>query len=139
MASDRDCGESFTGSLTSINLESSSSKTSHTDSNDGSPACAAISAPLATFRLPSRFVPGISGHRTPALEPSSLPTPTAQRYGTSNNGDPHDTRAEYATRGKASLWTLAKTGRLPYHPPGPLHPGWIEWAMGFPPGWTKID
>lgn len=36
-----------------------------------------------------------------------FPTPTATRYGTSNNGDPHDGRGEYATKGKPSLDSLA--------------------------------
>lgn len=36
-----------------------------------------------------------------------FPTPTATRYGTSNNGDPHDGREEYATKGKPSLDSLA--------------------------------
>jgi hypothetical protein len=68
-----------------------------------------------------------------------LPTPTASSYGSSNNGQPHDGRREkYATAGKPSLWTLAKDGRLPLHPTGPLHPAWVEWAMGFPEGWTLL-
>ena len=36
------------------------------------------------------------------------PTPTASRYGSSNNGDPGDARSEYATKGTPSLDTWAK-------------------------------
>lgn len=71
-----------------------------------------------------------------AVEPSSLPTPTASYYGSSNNGDPGDHREEYALRGKPSIWTMARAGALPFHPSGPLDPDWVEWAMGFPEGWT---
>lgn len=44
---------------------------------------------------------------------SSLPTPSASRYGSSNNGKPGDGREQYRLKGKASLWTMAKTGRWP--------------------------
>lgn len=81
----------------------------------------------------------MSAHPTNAPECSLLPTPTASRYGTSNNGDPHDGRGSYNLKGKASLWTLAARGDLPSHPPGPLSPRWVEWAMGFPQGWTEIE
>jgi hypothetical protein len=66
-----------------------------------------------------------------------LPTPTRSSYGSSNNGNPHDHRAEYATKGKPSLWTMAKRGTLPGHPPGQLSPEYVEWMMGFPLGWTE--
>lgn len=35
------------------------------------------------------------------------PTPSATPYGTSNNGNPHDSRTEYATKGKPSLERMA--------------------------------
>ncbi len=53
---------------------------------------------------------GVSeGRNSPSMvEVAALfPTPTATRYGTSNNGDPHDGREEYATKGKPSLDSLA--------------------------------
>ena len=37
----------------------------------------------------------------------AFPTVTASRYGTTNNGDPHDGRGAYATRGTPSLWTAS--------------------------------
>lgn len=42
-----------------------------------------------------------------------LPTPTAQQYGSTNNGDPGDGRGSYATAGTPSLGTMAKAGLLP--------------------------
>lgn len=42
-----------------------------------------------------------------------LPTPTASPYGTSQNGSPLDGRESYAGKGKASLDTMARQGRLP--------------------------
>lgn len=41
------------------------------------------------------------------------PTPTAAEYGSSNNGNPGDTRTEYATKGRPSLSTMAKTDSWP--------------------------
>lgn len=38
------------------------------------------------------------------------PTPTAETYGSSNNGCPGDGRTEYATRGKPSLEGMARQG-----------------------------
>ena len=93
---------------------------------------------LATFALPSSFLPEPSALRTCVVEPSSLPTPTAASYGSSNNGT-RDGETAYATKGKPSLWTMAEAGTLPAHPTGKLRPEWTEWAMGFPEGWTWID
>ena len=73
------------------------------------------------------------------LAPSSLPTPTASRYGSSQNGCPGDGRECYAGRGKLSLDTMAIRGSLPFHEAGPLDPLYAEWMMGFPPGWTDVD
>ena len=53
------------------------------------------------------------GGRSLARERYMLPTPSAERYGTGNNGCPHDGREEYATRGKPSLYTLASRDMLP--------------------------
>ena len=58
------------------------------------------------------------------------PTITASRYGTRNNGDPGDGRGAYATRGAASLETMAAQRG------GRLNPEWVETLMGFPIGWT---
>jgi hypothetical protein len=61
-----------------------------------------------------------------------LPTLTASRYGTTNNGSPGDGRKQYATKGKPSLHTMARrvegptltsTGNLlsPYMQRWPAH------------------
>jgi len=90
-----------------------------------------------------------------------LPTLTATSYGSTNNGSPHDGRAEYATKGTPSLETMARSGLLPTLVArdskgiGPTHskggqdlpqvlgghlsPEFCEWLMGFPLGWTKVD
>ena len=59
---------------------------------------------------------------------SLLPTLTATRYGSTNNGSPRDHREAYATKGTPSLDSLAGAC---------LNPSWCEWFMGFPPGWTE--
>lgn len=56
----------------------------------------------------------------PAKRIPLLPTPTAARFGTSNNGDPGDGRGAYAQKGKPSLSTLAQRGS-------------ISWALGVEP------
>jgi hypothetical protein len=67
---------------------------------------------------------------TDAVVRREWPTITAQRYGSRNNGSPHDGRAAYATKGAPSLESLsAKEG-------GYLNPAWVESLMGFPLGWT---
>lgn len=123
----------------SASHQQSSSRTSHKGSRAGSPPSSETCESLDTYRVPSCFLPESAELRTAALEPSSLPTPTAASYGSSNNGNPGDHREEYATKGKPSLWTMAERGDLPGHPRGPLSPEWVEWAMGFPEGWTVPD
>ena len=59
------------------------------------------------------------------------PTITATPYGSTNNGNPHDGRESYATKGTPSLWTHAKSAG------GVLNADWVEMLMGFPPGWTS--
>lgn len=157
-------GASSTASSGSRNRNGSSSRTSRAASGDGSLASAWTSLYSATIRLPSRFLPSTLERPTDARACSYLlPTPTAQPYGTQNNGSPHDGREEYATKGKPSLETLAVRGLLPtpmvkgnYNHPGagersgnglstvaasdgPLSPRFVEWLMGFPDGWTDCD
>jgi len=62
--------------------------------------------------------------------PERWPTPTASRYGSTNNGCPHDGREAYATRGTPSLWQTARDEG------GDLNPEWVEQLMGFERGWT---
>lgn len=59
--------------------------------------------PLRTLALPTSETAGSCW----------LPTPSASRYGTSNNGDPGDGRRAYATKGKLSLDSMAAKGLWP--------------------------
>jgi hypothetical protein len=56
-----------------------------------------------------------------------LPTLTATRNGSTNNGSPRDGRSEYATKGTPSLDSLAGAT---------LNPQWCCWFMGAPKNWT---
>jgi len=119
-------------SLTRSVRDGSSSKTFRAEPDNGSTPFAETytSAAMRAFR--SRFRRMIAEHFTFVPEYLLLPTLTASRYGTQNNGSPHDgTRTAYATRGKASLWTLARRAG------GTLSPLWCEWFMGFPATWTE--
>lgn len=64
------------------------------------------------------------------------PTPTANRYGTTNNGSPHDGRTAYATAGTPSLDTLIMREGRSDSGGVVLNPAWVESLMGYPPGWT---
>jgi len=106
--------------------------------------------------LPQKLEP-----RTLDEDGSYLPTPTANEYGTSNNGNPGDSRTEYATKGKMSLSTMARRnvwatptameGGVSHGPKkqggeklttqvgGKLNPQWVEWLMNYPTGWTELS
>ena len=64
------------------------------------------------------------------------PKPTANRYGTTNNGSPHDGRTAYATAGTPSLDTLIMRERSCAGMV--LNPDWVETLMGYPIGWTDV-
>ena len=92
---------------------------------------------------------------------AEYPTPSATDYGTSGNGTGNNT----LSRVRPGLSTMARTGRWPTpiassggpgkNPKNPkgvyqgnplataaggqLNPTWVEWLMGFPPGWTDLD
>lgn len=69
---------------------------------------------------------------------SLLPTPTAQRFGTSNNGQRGD-GSTFRQAGKPSLHTMALRNLWETPVPegaGPLSPEFVEWLMGWPIGWT---
>lgn len=61
-----------------------------------------------------------------------LPTPTKSRGGYNRGGG--QGRAGPKREG---LHSLATMGLLPGHPPGSLHPRWLEQAMGYPVDWTE--
>ena len=69
-----------------------------------------------------------------------LPTPTASRYGSRNNGQRGD-GTTYKTAGSLSLRAMAYRGLWPTGEPprGKLNPPWVEWLMGWPIGWTDLE
>ena len=72
---------------------------------------------------------------------SLLPTPTAQRFGTSNNGRRGD-GSTFRQAGKPSLHTMALRNFWETPVPeggGPLNPEFVEWLMGWPIGWTDSE
>lgn len=130
-------GSSSLESSASCGPPALSSKTLPTAEVGGSRRSGRDSRNSDTESAPSKFLPPNAAHRTSGDACSLLPTPTASRYGSGQNGCPRDGREAYAGRGKMSLWTLAARGLLPGHPTGPLDPRYVEWMMGFPDGWTE--
>lgn len=55
------------------------------------------------------------------------PTPAARDYR-------HPNKKPYSERGGGS-----KGEQLPNAVGGALNPEWVEWLMGFPPGWTALE
>ena len=118
----------------------------------------------------SRNLPGSKAHAGMSLTDyvrgsssiSRLPTPTAARYGTRNNGKRGD-GSTFKTAGAPSLDTMASSGQWPTPtaqdssnnggpsqaerntPPlncvagGKLNPRWVEWLMGWPIGWASCE
>ncbi len=127
------CGPNSLESLKSAARAGLSSKTSQAAPRNGSTKCVEDWGGVAMRRFRSRLAQWIAAQDTGAPESSLLPTLTANRYGSTNNGHPRDGKREhYATKGTPSLDTLA--GRLG----GSLSPTWCEWFMGFPEDWTSL-
>ena len=63
-----------------------------------------------------------------------LPTPTAQLGGYQRLPGSQKIRHSLVGMARHNLWTdgHSETG-------GPLNPEWVEWLMGFPPGWTDLS
>jgi hypothetical protein len=140
-------------------------KTLRAARHDGCAKCGANSKHLDIERAPWGLPPRTSARLIADPEFSLLPTPTASTYGSTNNGDPHDGRGAYRTKGKPSLATMAKRGLWPtplasegngggvrtWRRPkktgrrlrdmvaGRLNPMWVAWLMGFPPNWLKVS
>lgn len=92
---------------------SSSSRMSRPANSGICVRCGQACTNLATERVPSKLARGKSVHLTSVNESSSSrgeetywPTPTAVRYGTSQNESPGDGRTRFAGRGKPSLETM---------------------------------
>ncbi len=97
----------------------SSSRTSQAGRADGCPRCGGTCTCLDTILPPTHFLPQTSEHPTYEDVSSLLPTPSASRYGSSQNGCPGDGRAEYANKGKLSLYGMAAKGVWPSLLPTP--------------------
>ena len=105
------CGISSLVSSASAGPSGSSSKTSQAVPSGGSMPWRTSWDSKATRQFRSLSQPKLSGPRTGAQGSSwsrgEYPTPTAARYGSSNNGDPHDGREGYATAQNPSLHSWA--------------------------------
>lgn len=74
-----------------------------------------------------RVVEGVSDSERSAAKLGLIPTPKASPSG------PDYARAERPESGGDDLATYAAREATT---PAPLNPSWVEWLMGFPPGWT---
>lgn len=66
-----------------------------------------------------------------------LPTPKASASGPdfARRGEDDTRQGGRPTSGGDDLATVVARDAVE---PGPLAPGWVEWLMGFPPGWTEL-
>lgn len=119
-------------SSTNYNQPGLWSKTQGAMPLDGLTEFAAAWGSAAMRRYRSRLRRDMLALPTAATESSLLPTLTATRYGTTNNGKPYDHRREYATKGTPSLWTMASMRG------GQLGSMWCHRFMGFPDGWCEL-
>src|SRR5579875_1332163 len=120
------CGKSSAGLLARYDRATSSWKTLQ-PSLDGD-----LVSYLETWPRAGMMRNGNAYRRQPLVPPtrenecSLWPTPTARDW----------------RSGKSSARTRARNSR-PFNeiaaPGGPLNPLWVEWLMGFPPGWTDLE
>ena len=92
---------------------------------------------------------------TDVIECSWLPTPTAAQF-TQNKSKGETAKVRLSLHGmaKKGMWptptvkgnhnrkglsSTSGNGLLTEVGPGPLNPRWVEWLMGFPEGWTKLE
>lgn len=126
----------------------SSSKTSRRVHADGCPRCGVICTCLDTIRPPTRFLPPMSERHILGSGSSLLPTPLSGLSGSNLRGEP--TLVGMARKGKWPTPTVSgnynRKGAslnsgdgLATAAGGPLNPGWVEWLMGFPEGWTDCE
>ena len=124
----------------------------------GGNGCHNCGAPYTTEGLPACLYecpPARLAH--PIGEPAafSWPTPTASSYGSNRGGanpGPPQMGLEGLARSGLLPSPIARDSRktpsarkreggasLSEKAGGPLHPDFVEWMMGFAPGWTDID
>jgi len=106
-------GGNSSASSESLSPDGLWSKTSTPEPSGGLTPCVGAWESSGTKRYRSRLRRATLERLISDAGSSLLPTPSASRYGTSGNGDPHDGRGQYAHRGTPSLHTLAKRGLLP--------------------------
>lgn len=71
-----------------------------------------------------------------AVAKTMLPTPRATDGDARNRGD---LIAHVKERPNSHCPAPREEGRGDEQRKGPLNPGWVEWLMGFPSGWTDLD
>lgn len=115
----RDFGMNLPESSESYSRDGLLSKTSRQALADGWTPSGGTWQGLVMKRYRSRCQQVLSGPPTGAAGSSwsrgEYPTPSASRSGSSNNGNPHDGRGQYATRGRPSLETWARTWKRSGH------------------------
>jgi hypothetical protein len=133
-ASALDSGPSSPASSTKSNRRGSSSKTFP-------PSGLVVSAGCSVTFPRAGMMRNGTAYQLPTLAPlivetasGLLPTPSASRYGTNQGG-----AAGRVGKVRMSLDSMATRGLLKNHAPGPLHPRYTEWLMGFPIGWTDLS
>ena len=128
MEEDPDCGENTRAWLARYDPESSSWRTSQrsllADSGE-SLETFAVSGMMRNGRLYPRETPVRPTCASACSSSLSLPTPTARDY---KDSGPN-----------VNYPALKKKARLAGHLCGPPSPLFVEWLMGFPPGWLGFD
>jgi len=113
-------------SSASVSPASSSSSAPQPTSSTSSPSGESFEAWVSTLRRPPSFPRRSVARRISAGDSLFLlPTPTAQRYGSGQNGNPHDNRTEYKGKRAPSLDTLVQ--QMPT-------PGAHDWKGSSRPG-----
>lgn len=143
---DRDCGQNTRASFASFDPDTSSWRTSQRCLVGGWVEYSETWPRAGTMRSGTvyRLKPSapIIGGIACSLSPGQFPTPTAQRYGTGQNGQRGD-GTTFKGKGSPSLDTMAYHGMWPDSDHtgqnGPLSPAFVELLMGFPVGWTDLD
>ena len=137
------CGHTWRESSVKYDPASSSWKTHRCLWEEDLPESSVTLPPTGTMRR------GVCWERLTSVRPINgtgsgllLPTPTAQLYGTRNNGRRGD-GSIYKTAGSPSLTTMARHNLWPTplneQIGGTLNPMWVEWLMGWPLGWTDLE
>jgi len=152
-----DSGSSSLASSRRSRRHGSSSKTSRVENADGCPMCVDTCTCSDTEAAPWGLPPKTLELRTFGDASSLLPTPTASTYGSNVGG-----AAGRHGKARLSLESMARKGLLPTpcvsrktwekkgdetwaglgmvaETEGRLSPRFVEWMMGFPDDWTRLE